>query len=98
MPVDNNVLNRWRSIPCETALGGLADHAKRDSSFEPTKDVQTSRWHASCAGRDFELLLTGTKFWDARACVGGGGAIDLVMHLRSCSFKDAVNYLRMSSL
>ena len=46
--------------------------------------------------RNFELLLTGPKFYDTRQKRGGGGAIDLVMHLYQIDFKKAVDRLRGS--
>lgn len=98
MPVDNSALERWRSISCESVLAKVADHAKPDTSFEPVKDARTTRWHACVRGQDFELLLTGSKFWDARAQIGGGGAVDLVMHVRQCTFREAVAHLRTCSL
>jgi hypothetical protein len=54
----------------------------------------TTRWHATVGGHDFEILCTGPKFWDGRAVRGGGGAIDLAMHLFGVDFKDAVGRLK----
>jgi hypothetical protein len=71
----------------------MADFAKADITFRPLKNSSSSRWHASVGGREFELVLTGPKFWDTRAELGGGGAIDLVMHLTGLKFKDAVRQL-----
>lgn len=88
--MDNLSLKRWRALDAVLVLNEVAEHAKADAAYEPVKDRSSSRWHASCRGSDFELLLTGPKFWDTRAQVGGGGAIDLVMHLENRSFKDAV--------
>lgn len=79
-------------------LAALADHAKRDITFEPIKNQATSRWHANVRGREFELLLTGPKFFDARAGHGGGGAIDLTMYLLAVDFKTATNLLRKQNL
>jgi hypothetical protein len=87
-------LGRWRTIDATIVLAALADHAKRDPTFEPIKNRSTTRWHASVEGRDFELLLTGSKFFDTRADKGGGGAIDLAMHLFRADFKAATNVLR----
>ena len=39
------------------------------------------------------LTLTGQKFFNHDAKKGGGGAIDLTMHLRNCGFRDAVAFL-----
>lgn len=52
------------------------------------------RWHATAAGRGFELLLCGPKFFDTRARTGGGGAVDLAMHLWATNFRGAVSLLR----
>ncbi len=39
------------------------------------------------------LTLTGSKFFNHDAKRGGGGAIDLAMHLRNCNFREAVRFL-----
>lgn len=96
--VDSGEIGRWRSLDAAVALMALADHAKRDPTFEPIKDQTTTRWHANVAGRDFELLLTGPKFFDTRAETGGGGAIDLAMHLLRADFKTATGALRKKRL
>ena len=95
--VDNLELERWRSMPAVVALqSALCDYAKPDPTFSPLKSQNTSRWHVSAGGHDFELLCTGNKFFDTRAKCGGGGAIDLAMHLYSLDFKGAVQRLRQS--
>lgn len=91
--VDNSVLMRWRAMDSSLCLGALADHAKEDRSFQPCADQRTTRWHAYVAGQDVELLCTGPKFWDTRAKRGGGGAVDLAMHLFRLDFKHAVAML-----
>ncbi|WP_255208805.1 hypothetical protein [Paraburkholderia youngii] len=48
--------------------------------------------------REFELLLRGPKFYDTRAKRGGGGAIDLIMHLHRVGFIQAVNLLQEAGL
>jgi len=75
-------------------LASICEHAKRDPTYTPDKDPKTQRWHVNASGQDFELLLTGQKYWDTRARVGGGGAIDLVMHLTAANFRAAVRKLR----
>lgn len=94
--VDNLELERWRSMPAAQGLEILCEHAKPDPTFSPLTSHSTSRWHVSAGGRDFELLCTGTKFFDTRENKGGGGAIDLAMHLHSLDFKSAVQRLRQS--
>lgn len=92
--VDNCELARWRCLDASCVLIALACHAKSDASYEPVKDKRSVRWHANVDGQEFELLLTGPKYWDTRGCVGGGGAIDLVMHLTGLDFKGTVRRLK----
>jgi hypothetical protein len=95
---DDDSLDRWRRIEAAQALVALADYAKQDLDFAPLKDSRTTRWHASVGGRDFELLCTGPKFHDTRAGLGGGGAIDMAMHLLHLRFKQAAALLRQKKL
>lgn len=39
------------------------------------------------------INITGSKFYDWQHLKGGGGAIDLVMHVNQCNFKQAVAWL-----
>ncbi len=87
-------LQHFRQVPAVIALAALATYAKRDSTFVPGKSLTTERWHASVGSYQFELLLNGPKFYDTRAKVGGGGAIDLAIHLHRLNFVDAVQLLR----
>ena len=93
MRVDNKVLDRWQQLDASQVLIAVADYAKEDSSFVPAKNAATTRWQARVGQSEFELLLTGPKCWDARANRGGGGAVDLVMHLNGCHFKPAAAFL-----
>jgi hypothetical protein len=96
--VDNSLLERWRSLDAAIVVRTLADYAKPDPTYVPVKARHSQRWHANVRGRDFELLLTGPKFWDTRLDVGGGGAIDLTMHLAGVDFKGAVRLLKQLEL
>lgn len=87
-------LQRLRQIPAANALIALATYAKRDPTFVPAKSVGTERWHATVGSQLFELVLNGPKFYDTRAKVGGGGAIDLTIHLHHLSFTKAIDLLR----
>lgn len=98
MRIEGTVLERWRSLDAATAVAAIADHAKQDKTFNPVKDAATSRWYVTVDGNEFELLLTGPKFWDTRARTGGGGAIDLAMHLVGIDFKGAVRRLQAMRL
>jgi hypothetical protein len=98
MSVDESLLERWRSLDAAQVITAIADYAKPDPTYVPVKTERSSRWHANVNGRDVELLLTGPKFWNARECVGGGGAIDLVIHLTGVDFKGAVKLLKRTRL
>jgi hypothetical protein len=91
-------LTRWQTIDAVVVLCALAEHAKQDVEFRPRPSHCTTRWHASVAGVDYEILCTGPKFLDTRANQGGGGAIDLAMHLLGLNFKQAVSILRGTQL
>lgn len=96
-PVDkfgDGDLARLRELSCAQVLPLICTFAKADRDFTPIKDGHTQRWHLNVEGRDFELLTTGPKFFDTHSKTGGGGAIDLAMHLTGLSFKQAVKMLK----
>jgi hypothetical protein len=66
---------------------------KADTTFVPAKDARTRRWNVCTERGDYEILTTGGKWYDTRAKIGGGGAIDLTMHVLGLSFVDAVKRL-----
>jgi len=72
--------HRLRALPLETVLplcGGRADRYDKH------------KWHTPAG----VLSITGAKFMNWNCGVGGGGAIDLVMHLNHLDFKAAVDWL-----
>ncbi|MGH8221231.1 MAG: hypothetical protein ACREUT_22095 [Steroidobacteraceae bacterium] len=86
-------LDRVRDLQIEIALEAIATMLKADPTFIPTKDMRTRRWNVCTERGDYEILTTGCKWYDTRARIGGGGAIDLAMHLLGLSFVDAVKRL-----
>ncbi|SDY97283.1 hypothetical protein SAMN05518854_103115 [Variovorax sp. YR266] len=96
--VDNLTLERWRRLDSVALLRALAIHMAQDAQFKPRANPKTTRWHANVADRDYEFLCTGPKFHDSRAQCGGGGAVDLVMHLFELDFKGAVAFLKGKGL
>jgi len=88
--VDNSRLERWRRLDAAAVLAVLADHAKQDRDYLPVKDPGSTRWHATVKGVDFEILCTGPKFLDTHGGAGGGGAVDLAMHVLGVDFKRAI--------
>jgi hypothetical protein len=93
MAVDNSTLERLRCLPVQTCLQALGAYIKVDRSFVPTSALGTLRVHVAVGDQEWELLLDGPKFYDTRTQTGGGGAIDLVMHLWRLPFKPAVKML-----
>jgi hypothetical protein len=77
----------------QEALALLAVHVKSDPTYLPAKNADSRRWHARTTHGEFEVLTTGPKWYDTRAKKGGGGAIDLAMHVLGLSFVDAVKLL-----
>jgi hypothetical protein len=87
-------LRSLREMPSEDALALLARYYKPDPTYLPVKDPHSRRWHVCTPCGEFEILTTGPHKWfDTGAKRGGGGAIDLAMHLRQLSFVDAVRFL-----
>ena len=98
MPADKSDLTRWQSLDAAVVLIALADYAKEDVSYVPRLNTRSSRWHVIAGGHDHEILCTGPKFWDSRANCGGGGALDLAMHLFGINFKKAARLLAERNL
>jgi phage/plasmid primase-like uncharacterized protein len=46
-----------------------------------------------CGGRDRFAVNLGKEVWNCRGCSRGGDAIELVRHVRGCSFREAVTFL-----
>jgi len=72
--------DRVRGLPLQSVL--LATGAKPDR-FDKAK------WHTAQG----VISVTGMKFMNWNGGMGGGGAIDLAMHLNNMGFKDAVKWL-----
>jgi Protein of unknown function (DUF3991)/Toprim-like len=75
-----DLAQRLRAIPLERVLplcGGQPDHDDRH------------KWHTPAG----TLSVTGAKFINWTSGRGGGGAIDLVIHLHSLDFKSALDWL-----
>lgn len=96
--VDILTLERWRALDAVLVLEKLGSYVKADDTFEPLSAHGTLRYHVNVDGRDFELLLRGSKFFDTRLQRGGGGAVDLFMRVLNVDFKGAADLLRTLSV
>jgi hypothetical protein len=90
---DPQTLSQLRELPLAQALERLGLYMSRDRDFVPVKDPRTERWFVSAGAGVYELLVTGIKWFDTSARKGGGGAIDLTMHLLDVGFAAAVKRL-----
>jgi hypothetical protein len=90
---DAALLDALRSMTLKQTLDRLGLGWKIDPDFVPVKNPATVRLHVSVGSGVTELLSTGQRWFDTRAQRGGGGAIDLAMHLLGLSFVDAVKRL-----
>jgi len=90
---DGAVLDALRAMTPQQTLDRLGLHWRRDPDFRPQKNPATARLYVTVGAGVVELLATGPKWYDTRACKGGGGAIDLTMHVLGVSFVDAVKRL-----
>lgn len=89
-------ISRARCISLLKLLSHVCDYVKEDQDYTP-RDASTDsrRFQANCCKRDFRLIITGEKWIDelvnrGAEGRGGGGGIDLVMHLTGMNFVQAV--------
>jgi hypothetical protein len=91
---DPAALDALRSMPPAETLDRLGLHWRRDPDFRPQKNAATVRLYVTVGAGVVELVVTGARWYDTRAQRGGGGAIDLTMHLLNLPFVDAVKRLQ----
>lgn len=89
--ISDENLARLKALPLRVVLEGLGLYVTRDRDFKPVGNPATCRLYASQKdGFQFELVVTEPLWYDPRAKKGGKGAIDLVIHITDCNFKEAV--------
>ncbi len=86
-------LTALRAMPLEQALRKLELYFKKDPDYKPRKDLSAVRLNVAVGNAGYEILVTGIRWYDTRAKKGGGGAIDLAMHLLGLDFRGAVKRL-----
>ena len=64
-----------------------------EAVLEATGSVRDQKDRNNWKSESGRITVTGSKFFNHDAKRGGGGAIDLVMHLQNCGFRDAVAFL-----
>jgi hypothetical protein len=79
-PAGRERTNRLRALPLTDILRAVG---ARPDPRDPVK------WHTARG----VLSVNGTKFFNWNETTGGGGAIDLAMHLMGLDFKEAIGWL-----
>lgn len=92
--IDDAEIARLRAMSVDDTLTLLGLYAKLDRDYQPHKSAQSKRVNVSVDSTVIELVVTGAKWYDTRAQRGGGGAIDLTMHLYREPFVKAVQRLQ----
>ena len=73
-------IRELRALPLAAVAGALGYRRSANDR---------SKWQSKAS----ILSINGTQFYDHLSLKGGGGAIDLVLHAKGCSFKDAIAFL-----
>ena len=75
-----DIANKVRDLPLKDVVYELG--------LEPDP-FDKHKWHS----QQHTINITGSKFYDWKQMKGGGGAIDLVMHVNQCDYKQSVAWL-----
>lgn len=84
-------MKRWRTLANECRDIPLLDVVAMLGGEQDKVDKQ--KWHTSRGPVWLGKSRDSKKFYDHKSGIGGGGAIDLVMHIECCDFKRAVELL-----
>lgn len=90
---DDELITRFRVMTVEKAALLLGLYCKKDLHYESTTHKNSTCYHISKDGEVFEVIVTQLKWFSTRRGIGGGGAIDLTMHLYGEPFKAALDRL-----
>ena len=87
----NRELENWKKKYTELA-DKVRDFPLEKVAYELGLDPDPKDKH-KWQNEHHSLNITGSKFYDWKELKGGGGAIDLVMHVNDCDFKQSVAWL-----
>ncbi len=86
MTLSTDLIERARNVPIESMFDACAFGLRRQGR-------ELVGPCPACGGRDRFQVHTVKNTWLCRQCPAGGGVIDLVMHLHSVAFRDAISIL-----
>ncbi len=92
--IDEAEIASLRRMSVDNTLDLLGLYAKIDRDYQPKKNTKSKRINVSLNSSVIELVVTNEKWYDTNAQRGGGGAIDLTMHLYRETFVQAVRRLQ----
>ena len=84
-------LTKWKQKYADIAKG-VRDLPLKDVAYElglESDPLDKHKWQ----NEHHTINITGSKFYDWKQMKGSGGAIDLVMHINECDYKQSVAWL-----
>ena len=89
--LQNFELTNWKNKYADIA-NSVRDLPLKDVAYELGLEPDPFDRH-KWQGEHHTINITGSKFYDWKEMKGGGGAIDLVMHVNKCDFSQSVAWL-----
>ncbi|HEY9768510.1 MAG TPA: MobV family relaxase [Coleofasciculaceae cyanobacterium] len=87
----NRELTNWKNKYADIAKS-VRDLPLKDVTYELGLEPDPKDKH-KWQNEHHTINITGSKFYDWKQMKGGGGAIDLVMHINECDYKQSVAWL-----
>jgi hypothetical protein len=87
----NRELTNWKNKYADIAKQ-VRDLPLKDVAYELGLEPDLKDKH-KWQNEQHIINITGSKFYDWKQMQGGGGAIDLVMHVNECDYKQSVAWL-----
>jgi len=97
-PADPKLIDLLRRISVPDVATALGLYCKRDISYRSQIHLKSECYHIGVGSAVFQIVVTGQKWFSCSYGVGGGGAIDLTMHLFGESFQAALLRLEKAHL
>jgi 5S rRNA maturation endonuclease (ribonuclease M5) len=87
----NRELTNWKNKYADIA-NQVRDLPLKEVAYELGLEANPQDKH-KWQNEQHTINITGSKFYDWKQMKGGGGAIDLVMHINECDYKQSVAWL-----